>query len=104
MKVSIDYDDTLSTPRGKDLARRLISEGKDVYIVTRRNESMGSAVYAVAKELGIPRDRVHFTNGFLKWKTIRRLNIQTHYDNNQNEIDKIKENVPNVRAIKFAVE
>ena len=31
-KVSIDYDDTLSTDRGKELAKRLISEGKTVYI------------------------------------------------------------------------
>ena len=103
MKVSIDYDDTLSTPRGKELAKRLIREGREVYIITRRNENMPGPIYTVAKELGIPKDRVHFTNGFLKWKTIKRLGINTHYDNNSNEIQKIKENT-NARAIKFEIQ
>ncbi len=90
-RVSIDYDDTLSTDKGKELAKRLISEGKDVYIITRRHKLMGSVVYNTAKDLGIPADRVYFTEGKLKWATIDRLKISTHYDNNQNEIDKINE-------------
>jgi hypothetical protein len=32
---------------------------------------------------------------------IKKLGIQQHIDNNQNEIDKIKENLPDVKAIKF---
>ena len=53
---------------------------------------MGARVYEIAKELGIPRLRVYFTNGEDKWKTIQRLGIEVHYDNNEEQITKIKEN------------
>jgi hypothetical protein len=99
-KVSFDFDDTLSTKRGQDIAKRLMDSGKTVYIITRRQAGSGLEVYKVAKELGIPQSRVYFTNGALKWETIKRLEIGTHYDNNQNEIDKIRENT-DAKAIKF---
>jgi hypothetical protein len=99
-KISFDFDDTLSTQRGQDIAKRLMDSGKTVYIITRRQAGSGLEVYKVAKELGIPQSRVYFTNGALKWETIKRLEIGTHYDNNQNEIDKIRENT-DAKAIKF---
>lgn len=103
-KVSIDFDDTLSTDRGKELAKRLLSEGKDLHIVTRRQERTASKeVYDVAKEVGIDRNKVHFTNGQLKWKTLQRLGIVTHYDNNPDEINAIKVNTTGIRAIKFSM-
>jgi len=100
-KVSIDYDDTLSTDRGKALAKRLISEGKDVYIITRRREESLGPVKQVAKQLGIDERKIHATNGKLKWETIKRLGIQTHYDNNPDELKAIKVHAPAVRAIQF---
>ena len=51
-KVSYDYDDTLSTSRGKDLAKKLIAEGKTVYIISARQDKEG--MLTTAKELGIP--------------------------------------------------
>ena len=56
----------------------------------------------MADELGIPHDKIHFTNGELKWKTIKALGITKHIDNNQKEIDAIKENVPGVEVVKFS--
>jgi hypothetical protein len=103
-KVSIDYDDTLSTDRGKELAKRLIKEGDDVAIVTRRHTDQLESVYKVADELGIPHDKVHATNGKLKWETIKRLGIQKHIDNNPDEIKAIKDNLPDVEAEKFDYE
>lgn len=100
-KISIDYDDTLSTQRGKDLARRLINEGNDLYIVTRRRKTESNDVYRVAKELGIPIDKVFFTEGQLKWRKLKELRIQRHIDNNPDEIAAIKENAPLIRADKF---
>ena len=98
--VSIDFDDTLSTPRGQALAKRLMSEGKQVHIVTRRQSTASLAVYAMADKLGIPHSRVHFTNGKMKWEMIKRLGIGTHYDNNQTEIDLINKNT-DTKGIKF---
>ena len=102
-KVSIDYDDTLSTDKGKELAKKLMQEGKDVSIITRRQADQMDEVYNTAKELGIPRDKVHATNGKLKWETIKKLGIERHIDNNSNELKAIEENLPNVTAEKFEV-
>jgi hypothetical protein len=93
MKISFDVDGVLTTPQGMALARRKIAEGDRVYIITARNEStMSAKVYEIANELGIPRLRVYFTNGEDKWKTIQSLGIELHYDNNEEQITKIKEN------------
>jgi len=102
-KISIDYDDTLSTQRGKDLARRLMNEGNEVIIVTRRRKMDGQSVYRVAEELGIPKDKVFFTEGQLKWRKLKELRVQRHIDNNPDEIDAIKKNAPLIRAEKFEV-
>jgi hypothetical protein len=99
-KVSFDFDNTLSTKRGQTLAKRLITQGKDFHIVTRRQESASAEVYKVADELGISHSKVHFTNGKMKWETIKRLGIDIHYDNNQDEIDLIDKNTDAV-GIKF---
>jgi hypothetical protein len=104
LKVSIDYDDTLSTQSGKDLARRLINEGKDVYVVTRRQQSQLGPVYRIADEIGIPHSKIHATNGRLKWETIKRLGIQKHIDNNQDELDAIKKNAPLIQIQKFQID
>lgn len=91
-KVSFDFDDTLSLDRWQNKAMMLKEEGKTVYIVTRRQEEDSKAVYEVADKVGISRSRVYFTNGKMKWETIKRLGIGTHYDNNPDEIRLIREN------------
>jgi hypothetical protein len=99
-KVSFDFDDTLSTERGQALAKQKLSEGKQVYIITRRQQSASAEVYKVADELGIAHSKVHFTNGKMKWEEVKRLGIGTHYDNNQQEIDLINKNT-DTKGIKF---
>jgi hypothetical protein len=99
-KISFDFDDTLSTARGQEIAKRNIREGKQVYIITRRNEYNSSEVYRMADKLGILRSKVFFTNGQYKWMTIKRLGIGTHYDNNDLELKLIKINT-DTKAIKF---
>ena len=92
MKISFDVDGVLTTPQGMALARKKIANGDRVYIITARNEStMSAKVYEIAKELGIPRLRVYFTNGADKWKTIQTLGIELHIDNNEEQVNKIKE-------------
>lgn len=90
-RVSIDYDGTLSTPKGKLLAERLMREGKTVYIVTARMITQMGPVYDAAKRLGIPRSRVYSTNGQDKYGQINRLGIGTHYDNNEEQVKKIND-------------
>jgi HK97 family phage prohead protease len=91
-KVSFDFDGTISKEQWQQKAMQLKDQGKTLYIVTRRQESDSEPVYAVADKIGIPHSRVYFTNGKLKWETIKRLGIGTHYDNNEDEIKAIREN------------
>jgi len=91
-KVSFDFDGTIELERYQNIAIKLKDEGKTVYIVTRRQDSQSKSVYEVADKVGIPHSRVYFTNGKMKWETIKRLNIGTHYDNNPDEIRLINEN------------
>ena len=83
--ISFDYDGTLSTKDGTDLAIRLIKDN-EVYIISARREKDG--MINKAKEIGIPLNRVYATGSNNdKIKTIKRLNIKTHYDNNPKVIE-----------------
>lgn len=99
-KVSFDFDGTISTKRGQDMATKFMNEGKIVYIITRRNETMSGQVYKVAEKLNISKNKIFFTNGKYKWEAIKRLDIGAHYDNNQQEIDLINANT-DAKGIKF---
>jgi hypothetical protein len=87
-KVSIDYDDTLSTSRGKDLAKKLIAEGKIVYIISARSELTG--MLQTAKDLGIAESRVYATgSNKAKVEKIKELGITKHYDNNSDVVKEL---------------
>ena len=102
--VSVDFDETFNTEKGQKMVQDLIDEGKIIHIITRRQQSASKPVYDLAIEYGIPRDRVHFTNGKLKWEMIKKLGIVKHIDNNEDEIKAIQENLPEVEAVKFCME
>ena len=99
-RVSFDYDGTLSTDAGKAKAAEFIRDGFHVYIITARQSSDSDAVYSTADKLGIARTDVIFTNGEDKWKYILKHNIDRHYDNNQEQVDKINNNT-NAKGILF---
>lgn len=87
-KISFDYDDTLTTDKGKSLAKKFIAEGKSVYIITRRSKSQ--EVINAGKEIGIPETKIIFTSGAMKWTAINYYGIGKHYDNNTRELELIK--------------
>lgn len=88
VKISIDYDDTLSTDRGKELAKRLISEGDVVYIISARNDIDG--MLGVAETLGIPKSRIFATgSNSAKIQKVKDLGITKHYDNNTDVINNL---------------
>jgi hypothetical protein len=99
-KVSYDYDDTLETDRGYKQAQADIKAGKIVYIITRRQKSANKEVYLKAEKLGIPKNRVIFTNGSYKWEAVKHYGIGTHYDNNAREIELINSKT-DTKGIKF---
>lgn len=86
-KISFDYDNTLDTKAGSDLARRLISKAT-IYIISARHNIGG--MESKAKELGINPNNI-FATGSNKAKIskILELGITTHYDNNSDVISEL---------------
>ena len=80
-KVSFDYDDTLSTARGKEMAKAAIRRGDEVYIISARNDRSG--LLDIANELNIPYSRVFATgSNRAKEAKVKELGIDKHIDNN----------------------
>lgn len=103
MRISLDFNDTFNTFRGRTLAQQLIAQGNDVHIVTRLNEFNRPTVERYVKSTGIkiPSNKIHFTNGQLKFNKLRQLGVRRHYDNNMSEIEAIRRFAPGIEAIKF---
>jgi len=93
IKVSFDYDGTLSTAKGMELAQEEINKGNIVYIISARSSK--SMMYSKADKLNIPHSRIFATgSNKAKIEKIKELGISKHYDNNPdviNELGKIGE-------------
>ena len=80
-KISFDYDGTISTAKGTDLAQRFIDKGDQVYIISARDRKSG--MLDKADQLGIRYSRVYATgSNKAKVEKVKELNISKHYDNN----------------------
>jgi len=111
-KISFDFDGTLSqhfdgqlNPFENDvrnMIKRLINDGHDVHIVTRRygNPMLteNRVVYEVAEILGLNRNNIHFTNREWKYKTINELGIEYHIDDDMTDIQYIKNYCENTKG------
>ena len=74
-KISFDYDDTLSTVAGKELAKKAIADGENVYIISARHDKEG--MLATAKDLGIDASKVYATgSNQMKIEKIKELGIK----------------------------
>ena len=88
-KVSYDYDDTLSTERGKELAKASIENGDVVYIISARQDK--DSMLATADELGIPHSRVFATgSNAAKVEKVKELGIDKHVDNNADVVNQLE--------------
>jgi hypothetical protein len=96
-KVSVDYDDTASTAKGKELLKRLISEGKIVYIISARDRKF--PIVDDLKDI-ISEGRIWATGSNKnKVEKAKSLGVAIHYDNRQDVVDSMKES--GIRGILF---
>lgn len=90
-KVSFDYDGTLSTAKGLDLALKLKEQGATVYIISARDTK--TEMLPRANKAGIRFSNVYaMGSNEEKIAKVKELGITTHYDNNAdvvNELDGI---------------
>jgi len=94
MKVSFDFDSTLSSSVVQKLSIELIKEDHEVWIVTSRFEKCDSSgnnvnnddLFEVADELGIPRNQIHFCNMVNKWNYLKDKGFLWHLDDDSIEL------------------
>jgi hypothetical protein len=87
-KISFDFDETLNTAEGKELAKRLNESGAQLYIISARDNKDG--MYEVADELNIPHFRIYaLGSNEVKVFKVKDLGINTHYDNNPDVIKQL---------------
>jgi hypothetical protein len=91
-RISFDFDDTLTTAKGQDMARRFLAANDEIFIITARTQSNGGPVYEMAQKLGIKKENVYFTAGKHKYILVNKLRIDKHIDNNTEELQLIREN------------
>jgi hypothetical protein len=106
MKISFDYDGTLADFKIQELAKSFVAAGHDVWVLTSRFDDAAfdengkvighyghnMDIRRVCDRVGIPNDKVLFTNGKLKKDTYFKHNFDIHYDDLVEEVDAINEN------------
>jgi len=98
MKISFDFDGTLSKTWFQRLARSLVDAGVEVFIVTSRcnpkdeNEKplVNKDIWAIGEYLRIPYENIFFTEGQYKATFLDRHEIDIHFDDNPDEIQVIQ--------------
>lgn len=102
MRISFDFDDTLSLPEVQKIAKRFVDDGNDVWVTTARNPK-SSIIYdntdveEVCQKIGIPLEKIRYTN--LKPKYLFLKNYDLHIDNDPREIMGIKSNLPKTKVL-----
>jgi hypothetical protein len=85
LKISFDYDGTLTTAKGLEKAKSL---NADLYIISAR--SIKVTLKDIADKLNIPYSRVFATgSNKAKIEKIKELGISKHYDNNPDVIKEL---------------
>lgn len=108
IKISLDFDDTLSNLRVQHLAYALVKAGIDVHIVTSRmsteragNPNWNVDLELIAGMLEIPMEKVHYCNLKPKFKFFQENEgFVLHLDDDQDEVDGINLH-SNTEAILF---
>jgi hypothetical protein len=101
-KISFDFDSTLSRRDVQSFAKELITKGHDVWIVTSRCatepalakgwhwvEKQNQELYDVAESVGIPRDKIVFTEHVDKIEYLEGKNFLFHIDDDEHELIEI---------------
>lgn len=99
MKVSIDYDGTISRTAVQEYAAELVARGVEVWICTLRMKKDCEDVFRVADEVGILRDRIIFTEGHNKIDFLRDGNFVWHLDDDWIELNLINSGSANIVGV-----
>lgn len=112
MKVSFDFDNTLSLPKVQDFAKLLVKSGIEVWIVTARVdnqtakengwhwiESQNKQLFDIAKDCGIVPENIKFMSMCDKIEFIEGNKFIFHLDDDNYEIELINTSGDKCRAV-----
>ena len=112
MKVSFDFDHTLSRKDIQAFAKQLVNEGHEVWIVTSRFsdeaakekkwhwiEGQNQKLFDVAQECGIKKENIQFTCMESKSVFLKNKGFTFHIDDDDIELMDIFESKDSCRAI-----
>jgi acid phosphatase class B len=94
---NIEYDDPITifypNPKALTLLNKHIANGDKVIIVTTRRDAYMYEVYDFLKEHNIPIEKTdtYNTNLGIKCHMLKDLHVNVHYDDNQDELDLLKD-------------
>lgn len=110
MKISFDFDSTLSTPRIQAVAKKFIEQGHDVWVTTSRFSSedgdsknwpwirqQNEQLFQITNALGIPKEKIQFCAMQDKWNFLEGFDI--HFDDDELDIQLIEENLPSCATV-----
>jgi hypothetical protein len=99
MKVSFDFDSTLSNLYVQDFARELVNSGHEVWITTSRFSdedakernwhwlgNRNKILFEVARKCGIHKSRIQFTSGSPKSEFLEGKGFVFHLDDDDVEL------------------
>lgn len=97
IKVSFDFDGTLEFPHIQAIAKRCVNIPQlEVWIVTTRYDNntrtdpeKNDEVFQVAKEVGILKKHIHFTNMHWKYEFLKEQRFVVHIDDIGKELELI---------------
>lgn len=87
--ISFEIDGVLTKKKFQKIAKENIGNGIRVVVVTNRNEKDMPPVYEYCKQLGITTDNVFFSSGTDKLPILQRIGVTTHYDVDNQLIERI---------------
>jgi hypothetical protein len=108
MKISFDFDSCLSEEIIQNLAKIFISSNMcEVFIITSRfNDDFNKNIdiLKIADELNIKKENIFYTQSDYKWQIIKKLNINIHFDDMEDEVHLINANGGCALLFNFDVE
>lgn len=105
MIISFDFDFTLSTKKIQKLAEFYIQKNFEVWVITSRYDQSGGwetaygndDLYEITDKLGIPNNRIIFTQGSPKYLFFRNhKKFDLHYDDCEYEIQDINKHTDTI--------
>lgn len=100
MRISFDFDSTLSLQIIQDMLKCFDREKVEIFIITSRHRKYDNEdLFQVAEVMNIPEENIFMTDGNYKWSICDQNDIDIHFDDMPDEIMFIQSNSNNTLGV-----